>query len=68
MIVALAWLYAWAIGEFVLKPMYEDYKIKYTRNSKMKYTRILIFSFQSNEASALDHFAPIIFPIYSIEI
>jgi hypothetical protein len=27
----------------------------------MKYTRTLIFSFQSNEASALDHFAPITF-------
>jgi hypothetical protein len=44
-----------------MKPTYEDYKIKHTRNSKMKYTRILIFSFQSNEASALEHIAPIYF-------
>jgi hypothetical protein len=34
----------------------------------MKYMRTLIFSFQSNVASALDHFVPITFPIYSVEI
>jgi hypothetical protein len=35
----------------------------------MKYTRILIFSFQSNEAGHLEHFAPIvIFSIYSVEL
>jgi hypothetical protein len=33
---------------------------------KMKYTRTPIFSFQGNEASLLDHFVPIIFPIYSV--
>jgi hypothetical protein len=50
-------------------PTYEDYKIKYTRISKMKYTQILIFSFQSNEASHLEHFAPIVnFAIYSVEL
>jgi hypothetical protein len=34
----------------------------------MKYTRILISSFHSNKGSALDHFAPITIPIYSVEI
>jgi hypothetical protein len=48
--------------------MYEDYKIKYTRISKMKYTRILIFSFQSNEASVLDHIVPTTFSIYYVEL
>jgi hypothetical protein len=33
----------------------------------MKYTRILIFSFQSNEASVLEHIAPT-FSIYSIVV
>jgi hypothetical protein len=48
--------------------MYEDYKIKYMRNSKMKYIRILIFSFQSNEASVLDHIVPTTFSINSVEL
>jgi hypothetical protein len=35
----------------------------------MKYIRTLIFSFQSNEASHLEHFARIvIFSIYSVEV
>jgi hypothetical protein len=35
----------------------------------MKYMRTSIFSFQSNEASHLEHVAPIvIFSIYSIEL
>jgi hypothetical protein len=35
----------------------------------MKYTRILVFSVQSNEASHLEHFASIvIFSIYSVEL
>jgi hypothetical protein len=34
----------------------------------MKYTRILIFSFQSNEASVLDHIVPTTFSINSMEL
>jgi hypothetical protein len=34
----------------------------------MKYTRILIFSFQSNEASVLDHIVPTTFSINSVEL
>jgi hypothetical protein len=34
-------------------------KVKYTRIFKIKYTRTPICSFQSNEASVLEHFAPI---------
>jgi hypothetical protein len=41
--------------------MYEDFQGQVYKDFKMKYTRTLIFSFQSNEASALDHFAPITF-------
>jgi hypothetical protein len=41
-------------------PMYEDYKIKYTR--------ILVFSIKSNEASVLEHIAPTYFSVYSIEL
>jgi hypothetical protein len=47
---------------------YEDYKIKYTRISEMKYTRIMIFSFQSNEASVLYHIVPTTFSINSVEL
>jgi hypothetical protein len=34
----------------------------------MKYTRILIFSFQSNEVSVLDHIVPTTFSINSMEL
>jgi hypothetical protein len=34
----------------------------------MKYTRILIFSFQSNEASVHDHIVPTTFSINSMEL
>jgi hypothetical protein len=34
----------------------------------MKYKRILIFSFQCNEASVLDHIVPTTFSIYSVEL
>jgi hypothetical protein len=34
----------------------------------MKYTRTLIFSFQSNEASVLDHIVPTTFSINSVEL
>jgi hypothetical protein len=34
----------------------------------MKYTRILVFSVQSNEASVLDHIVPTTFSINSMEL
>jgi hypothetical protein len=34
----------------------------------MKYTRILIFSFQSNDATVLEHIAPTYFSVYSVEL
>jgi hypothetical protein len=34
----------------------------------MKYTRILVFSIQSNEASVLELIAPTYFSVYSIEL
>jgi hypothetical protein len=34
----------------------------------MKYTRILIFSFQSNEGSVLDHIVPTTFSINSMKL
>jgi hypothetical protein len=47
---------------------YEDYKIKCTRISRMKYTRILIFCLQSNKASVLEHIAPTYFSVYFVEL
>jgi hypothetical protein len=49
--------------------MYEDFQEQVYEDFKMKYTRTLIFSFQSNEASLLEHVAPIVnFSIYSVEL
>jgi hypothetical protein len=48
--------------------VYEDFNSKYMRISNMMYTRTPIFSFQSNEASALEHIAPINFSVYSVEL
>jgi hypothetical protein len=67
MIVAFVWLYAWALGEFVLQLTYEDFQDQVYEDLKTKHTRTLIFSFQSNEASVLEYIAPI-FSIYSIEL
>jgi hypothetical protein len=41
--------------------MYEDFQEQVYEDFKMKYTRTPIFSFQSNEASALDSFVSITF-------
>jgi hypothetical protein len=57
-----------SVKRIVLEPMYEDFQEQVFEDFKMKYTRVSIVSFQSNEASALDHFAPITFPVYSIEV
>jgi hypothetical protein len=56
-----------SIREFVSKPMYEDFKTKYTRISRL-YMRTLIYYLVSNEASVLEHNAPTYFSVYSIEL
>jgi hypothetical protein len=55
--------------------MNEDYKIKYMKisRSSIKILRPSIrglrsFLFQSNEASVLDHIAPNMFSVYSVEL
>jgi hypothetical protein len=50
-----------SIKRIVPELMYKDFQQQVYEDSKMKYTRILIFSFQSNEASFLEHIAPIYF-------
>jgi hypothetical protein len=58
-----------SVKRIVLELTYEDFQEQVREDFKMKYTRTLIFSIQSNEASHLKHFAPIvIFSIYSIEL
>jgi hypothetical protein len=58
-----------SVKRIVLEPTYEDFQEKVYKDFKMKYMRTSIFSFQSNEASHLDHVAPIVnFSIYSIEL
>jgi hypothetical protein len=50
-----------SVKRIILEPTYKDLQEQLYEDFKMKYTRTPIFSFQSNEASALDHFAAIIF-------
>jgi hypothetical protein len=58
-----------SVKRIVLELMYEDVQEQVYKDFKMKYTRTPIFSFQSNEANHLEHFAPIvIFSIYSVEL
>jgi hypothetical protein len=58
-----------SVKRIVSEPMYEDFQEQVYEDFKMKYTRTLIFSFQSNEASLLEHVAPIVnFSIYSVEL
>jgi hypothetical protein len=58
-----------SVKRIVLEPTYEDLQEQVCEDFKMRYTRTPIFSFQINEASHLEHVAPIvIFSIYSIEL
>jgi hypothetical protein len=58
-----------SIKRIVPEPTYEDFQEQVYEDFKMKYMRTLIFFFQSNKASHLEHFAPIvIFSIYSVEL
>jgi hypothetical protein len=56
------------LGEIILKPTYEYFQDEVYEDFKIKCTRSLIFSFQRNETSVLEHIAPIYFPIYSIVV
>jgi hypothetical protein len=58
-----------SVKRIVPEPTYEDFQKHVYEDFKMKYMRTPIISFQSNEASHLEHFAPIvIFSIYSVEL
>jgi hypothetical protein len=58
-----------SVKRIISEPMYKDFQEQVCEDFKMKYTRTLIFSFQSNEASHLEHFAPIVnFSIYSVQL
>jgi hypothetical protein len=58
-----------SVKRIIPKLMYEDFQEQVYEDFKMKYTRTPIFSFQSNEASLLEHVAPMInFSIYSVEL
>jgi hypothetical protein len=48
--------------------MYEDFQEQVYKDFKMKYTRTPIFSFQSNEASVLDHIVLTTLSINSVEL
>jgi hypothetical protein len=59
-----------SVKRIVAEPTYRDFQEQVYEDFKMKYTRTPIFSFQSNEASHLEHVAPIVvsFSLYSIEL
>jgi hypothetical protein len=53
-----------SVKRIVPEPMYEDFQEQVYEDFKMKYMRTSIFSFQSNEASHLELFAPIVKFLY----
>jgi hypothetical protein len=58
-----------SVKRIVPEPTYEDFQEQVYEDFKMKYTRTSIFSFQSDEASHLEHFAPIVnLSLYSVEL
>jgi hypothetical protein len=58
-----------SVKRIIPEPMYEDFQEQVYEDLKMKYMSTSIFSFQSNDSSHLEYFAPIvIFSIYSVEI
>jgi hypothetical protein len=57
-----------SVKRIVAELTYEDFQEQVYEDFKMKYTRTPIFSFQSNEASVLEHFCAYIFSIYSVEV
>jgi hypothetical protein len=58
-----------SVKRIVPEPMYEDFQEQVYEDFKMTYMRTPIFSFQSNDASHLEHVASIvIFSIYSVEL
>jgi hypothetical protein len=57
-----------SVKRIILEPTYEDFQKQVYEDFKMKYTRTLIFSFQSNEATVLDHIVPTTFSINSVEL
>jgi hypothetical protein len=58
-----------SVKRIILEPMYEDFQEQVYEDFKMKYARTPIFSFQSNEASHLEHVAPIVIFLYlSVEL
>jgi hypothetical protein len=58
-----------SVKRIIAELTYEDFQEQAYEDFKMKYTWTPIFSFQSNEASHLKHFAPIVnFSIYSVEL
>jgi hypothetical protein len=57
------------VKRIIPEPTYEDFQEQAYEDFKMKYMRTPIFSFQSNEASLLEHVAHMInFSTYSVEL
>jgi hypothetical protein len=57
-----------SVKRIIPEPMYEDLHEQVCEDFKMMYMRTPSFSFQSNEASVLEHFCAYIFSIYFVEV
>jgi hypothetical protein len=66
MIVVFVLLYAWALGEFISKPMNEDYKIKYMRISRWNIRGLRSFLFKAMRQVSWIYITPIYFSVYSV--
>jgi hypothetical protein len=57
-----------SVKRIVLESTFEDFQDQVYEDFKSKYMRTPILSFQSNEASVLEHIAPIYFLVYSVVV
>jgi hypothetical protein len=53
---------------YMLERYEHSFRSRHMKTFKIKYMKTLMFTFQSNKASVLDHIALIYYPIYSVAI
>jgi hypothetical protein len=68
LIIAFVWLYAWALGEFILKLSYEHFKMKYTRISRWNIWELRSFHFKAMGQVSLNILHLYNFPAYSVVV
>jgi hypothetical protein len=57
-----------SIKRIIPEPTSEDFQYQVYEDFETKYMSTPIFSFQCNEASVLEHIAPIYFSVYTVQL